>query len=273
MMDDDTNAFLARHSDQLLRMGLPTDLHAVVARKVIHNTFDAGLHFTFALRNCYCDEEEGTGDAIDGDSQCDSQCDAVGECNQGSRSHDDYDEVAEIDPLGEEEIAIQSNHDTPYSLHAIDDIADGSDVFLIDHCWTTSFPQSREHLRSIPGLASRVASMIKSTEGDVDGVWQSIWPYLNCYTLSEDDYTQWYLMDEVGTSIMHNSAPNVRCCPLLVQLQPLQPGNELTNSSLLLLLTTTHIVTAYLTTGLSNCIPYHSLWDISDVACPRHRVG
>lgn len=217
-MMDDVDAFLVRHSDQLHNMGLPADLHAVVAQKVLHNTFDAGLHFTFALRN-HCGEE-GSGD-IDGDTQSDP-----GDYTQGARSHDNDDQGgATMDPLGEEEISIQSNHDTPYSLHAIDHIAKGSDVFLIDHCWTTSFPQSREHLRSIPGLASRVASMIQSTTGDVDGVWQSIWPYMNCYTLSEDDYTQWYLMDEVGTSIMHNPAPNVRCCPLLVQLQPLQPGN------------------------------------------------
>ena len=225
-MMDDIDSFLARHSDQLHSMGLPTNLHAIVAQKVLHDTFDAGLHFTFALRNC--DNEEGSGD-FDGDSHDDDAGDYTqgdaGDSNQIARSHDDDDQDAKIDPLGEEEIAIQSNHDTPYSLHAIDHIADSSDVFLIDHCWTTSFPQSREHLRSIPGLVSRVASMIKSTKGGIDGVWQSIWPYMNCYSLSEDDYTQWYLMDEVGTSIMHSSVPNVRCCPLLVQLQPLQPGN------------------------------------------------
>lgn len=51
---------------------------------------------------------------------------------------------------------------------------------------------------------------------NVDLVWRSMWPHMNCYALPGDDYTRWYLMDEVGTSIGHSPEPNFCCCPLLV---------------------------------------------------------
>ena len=36
-------------------------------------------------------------------------------------------------------------------------------------------------------------------EREVDRVWRNIWPHLNCYLLPVDDYTRWFLMDEVRT--------------------------------------------------------------------------
>ena len=36
-------------------------------------------------------------------------------------------------------------------------------------------------------------------ESKVDRIWRSIWPHLNCYLLPVDDYTRWFLMDEVHT--------------------------------------------------------------------------
>ena len=222
----DNRSFLAHHIDQLQKMGLPTHLHTVVAQKILENTFDAGLYFSFALRENSDNESNDTDDDNKEDTVHDSRSESVGD-NQGDVSIDD--QVTAIDPLDSEESAILSNHNTTYSLHAIDRIPLGSDIFLIDHCWTTTFPQSREQLRNIAGLADRLASMFKCSEGDsspdVDRLWQSVWPHMNCYTVSEDEYTQWYVMDEVGTSIMHHPEPNVRCCPLLVQLQPHQPGN------------------------------------------------
>lgn len=32
----------------------------------------------------------------------------------------------------------------------------------------------------------------------VDRVWRAMWRHLNCYLLPVDDYTRWFLMDEVS---------------------------------------------------------------------------
>ena len=32
----------------------------------------------------------------------------------------------------------------------------------------------------------------------VDRVWRAMWRHLNCYVLPVDDYTRWFLMDEVS---------------------------------------------------------------------------
>ena len=38
-------------------------------------------------------------------------------------------------------------------------------------------------------------------ESKVDRIWRTIWPHLNCYLLPVDDYTRWFLMDEVHTCL------------------------------------------------------------------------
>lgn len=32
---------------------------------------------------------------------------------------------------------------------------------------------------------------------DVSLLWDALWPHLQCYLVPEDDYTRWYMMDEV----------------------------------------------------------------------------
>ena len=32
----------------------------------------------------------------------------------------------------------------------------------------------------------------------VDAVWRSVWAHLCCYLIPVDDYTRWFLMDEVS---------------------------------------------------------------------------
>ena len=46
---------------------------------------------------------------------------------------------------------------TTYSLVAKSDIKAFSQVFLIDHMWTTTFAQHRHQLKSIEGLAERIS--------------------------------------------------------------------------------------------------------------------
>ena len=49
-----------------------------------------------------------------------------------------------------------------YVLLSKQDIEAEEDVFLIDHMWTTTFPQTRKHLLEIPGLLERVEGIISS---------------------------------------------------------------------------------------------------------------
>jgi len=52
----------------------------------------------------------------------------------------------------------------------------------------------------------------------LDDLWSEIWTLLNCYTLPGDEYTQWYLLDEVGSAISHSNIANFKCVPIFIQL-------------------------------------------------------
>lgn len=156
----------------------------------MQQTFDAGNHFVFSDVN-----EDNDNDDDDEDSE------GVQQATRGR-----------------------------YTLHAAHELKQHEDVVLIDHMWTTTFPQARAHLRTLPGLAARVAAMLavdvdEGDEGDHDKLWRALWAHLSCYVLPQsDDYTRWFLHDEVGTAVGHSVAPNVKCCPLLVD--PGAPGQE-----------------------------------------------
>ena len=46
-------------------------------------------------------------------------------------------------------------------------------------------------------LKPNVEKFVSLDESKVDLVWRRVWPHLNCYLLPVDDYTRWFLMDEV----------------------------------------------------------------------------
>jgi len=173
---------------QLVAMGLPASLHEIACRKVMEQTFDAGNHFVFAEVDPDDDDEEDEEDAGEG----------VQRATRGR-----------------------------YTLHAAHAMPRHADVVLIDHMWTTTFPQARDHLRTLPGLAARVAAMlgvdVAADDTDHNTLWRAVWAHLCCYVLPlSDEYTRWFLHDEVGTAVGHSVTPNVKCCPLLVD--PGVPG-------------------------------------------------
>lgn len=45
----------------------------------------------------------------------------------------------------------------------------------------------------------------RSSAAMVDAVWRAVWPHLCCYLLPIDDYTRWFLMDEVQRFWSHSS--------------------------------------------------------------------
>eukprot|EP00596_Hydrurales_sp_CCMP1899_P003589 CAMPEP_0119053678 /NCGR_PEP_ID=MMETSP1177-20130426/74576_1 /TAXON_ID=2985 /ORGANISM="Ochromonas sp, Strain CCMP1899" /LENGTH=801 /DNA_ID=CAMNT_0007033687 /DNA_START=197 /DNA_END=2600 /DNA_ORIENTATION=+ len=219
MISKQQEYLLNRHHDQFLAMGLPLNLHSIACEKIISQCFDAGSYFQFQEQEEEDEDEdeemieeieEGTEKTID---------------NSAQESDSEEKRDIEIDDTVSESEGLKNAVATKYSLGAASDMKNRETVLLIDHMWTTTFPQSRDHLKNIPGLCDRVESIlgIEITNTDelrirVDKLWQVIWGHLCCYLLPVDDYTRWFLMDEVGLSITHSCAPNVRCCPLLVDL-------------------------------------------------------
>ena len=195
--------FVNQHRLQLQLMGIPDALHNVVARKVLNNIYDIGEHVTFAVRHDNEDNDEVSEEAD----------------NEGSCDEDDCWEE-------EDEGINSSNRTMLYNLHSTHDMTAFSDVYLLDHMWTTTFPQSREQLKESSALQTRLSEFFCISSEDeecVDKIWNKLWGFMQCYLLpsdisytATDDYTQWYLLDEVGLAINHSKLPNTKQSPLLV---------------------------------------------------------
>lgn len=225
-------------------MGLPKHLQDMAVHKILGSVMDAGQYVTFVERETDEDdddsEEEENEESADG-LVAEKDNEREGEGDKGITEGDDC-----IDNDDDCE-GIARYHRTRYNLCVCceEELKAESVVFLLDHMWTTTFPQSREQLQTIPGLAERIAEAIgmqhigsepkpeseskikpESEPGSgsslVDRVWKAMWPHLNCYNVPGDEYTRWYMMDEVGTSISHSSDPSFRVAPLLVSLSPSQ---------------------------------------------------
>lgn len=88
--------------------------------------------------------------------------------------------------------------DYPYDDDSEDDEVEIEDSAAINNEATTQQPkQTRERY--------------------INRLWSRIWSYMGSYTVSEDEYSQWYLMDEVGTSVSHSATPNCRCAAFMFQ--------------------------------------------------------
>jgi len=111
-----------------------------------------------------------------------------------------------------------------YSTSNIDS-SDSVNVFLVDHAWTFSATEAKQHLRSVPGLLDRMATMMSCDTGvtkdeKIEAVFDRMWMYCQSYSLGsgasvEDRMPVWYIMDEFGSAIQHSSDPNFRAVPLL----------------------------------------------------------
>lgn len=54
---------------------------------------------------------------------------------------------------------------------------------------------------------------VESTPRLEDSVWRAMWRHLNCYLLPVDDYTRWFLMDEVSLLKLKGASP-IECVTL-----------------------------------------------------------
>ncbi|XP_015779329.1 PREDICTED: tubulin--tyrosine ligase-like protein 12 [Acropora digitifera] len=116
--------------------------------------------------------------------------------------------------------------------------SDPNCVFLIDHAWTYEVNYAREQLKTIPGLADRMALLmgLASTDEDVsetsreeltEKIFDKMWSFNQNYhlkvvaagitrnenhdrsTSGDEEHTPlWYIMDEFGSCIKHSDDPS-----------------------------------------------------------------
>lgn len=129
-------------------------------------------------------------------------------------------------------------------------VSDPTSVFLVDHAWTYRVDHARQQLQHVPGLLSRMATLMgvdfhgEAPDPDVvEAVLELMWKYNQTYNLSEGSAEEkvpvWYIMDEFGCQVQHSEQPSVNMAPffcmqnqltysLMWPLHDLQHGDEVT---------------------------------------------
>jgi len=139
-----------------------------------------------------------------------------------------------------------------YRVVLTQDLSKDSEVFLIDHAWSTTWRTARQQLKEIPGLVKRLVTIMDMplapaetpSDNEVDAVWLEMWRYLCTYRMTtlQGDFAPdaiWYMMDEVGSWIRHNDDPSFETGPffdsihnvaynLLWPIQDVTEGDEVT---------------------------------------------
>lgn len=69
-----------------------------------------------------------------------------------------------------------------------------SDIFLVDHFWTSTIENTRKQLRTVPNLLERMSAIvgvspegIESKEELVDNVWKNMWKFNQTYRVRLND--------------------------------------------------------------------------------------
>jgi tubulin--tyrosine ligase-like protein 12 len=106
-------------------------------------------------------------------------------------------------------------------------IAALSNIFLIDHAWTTTPENARKQLQDNPNLLPRMEQMMgivqkdnapESLQDRVERVYDVMWKYIQNYRVtgpSGDVISVWYVMDELGSRIGHSDQPSFRVVPFV----------------------------------------------------------
>lgn len=184
--------FLAFHEPQLRASGVPDHLFKSVCNKLHYQIFDAGEFFQLLL------------------------------LDYGDDGRDEKDPV--------------------FTVVAIKDIKadDPNAVFLIDHSLTFKSDILRKQLMESPSIVNRLSIMMGlSVNDNVEKVMENIWRFTNFYSINaqgekfdkqfitvlqficflgatvEDSLPLWYVMDELGSGIVHGDEPNCRIIPFI----------------------------------------------------------
>lgn len=172
----DLDAFLTLHRDQLVSSGIPEIFWSTLNEKIQTQIFNAGE--TFQLLQI------------------------------------DY----ERDRLP---------HEPAWGLQAITEIekSNPKHIYLIDHAWTFRVSHARNQLLQFDNLRSRLCNILGLNENLpkeelTDRIFTNIWKLCNTYSIGnaeniEDRLPVWYVMDEIGSAVMHSDTPNCRIVPFV----------------------------------------------------------
>uniref|UniRef100_A0AAG5CQE0 Tubulin--tyrosine ligase-like protein 12 SET-like domain-containing protein n=1 Tax=Anopheles atroparvus TaxID=41427 RepID=A0AAG5CQE0_ANOAO len=178
----DYETFLAAHKPQLQSSGVPEHFWSELYRKLTDQVFDAGLSFALL--------------AVD--------------YGEEPRSPEDPVWTLQVSKEG--------------GLTA----TDPTEIYLIDHAWTFRTDNARQLLNEHPELVSRLAVMMGLQQDDdvptnayIPRILQDMWRWCSMYSVNaeglsvENRMPIWYVMDEVGSAILHGDAPNCRVVPFM----------------------------------------------------------
>ncbi|XP_062533602.1 tubulin--tyrosine ligase-like protein 12 [Armigeres subalbatus] len=198
------DSFISVHKPQLQASGVPEHFWPQLYRKLKHQEFDAGASFSLLLVD-YGEEQ---------------------------RSHEDPIWTVAVSKEG----GIRAD--------------DPTEIYLVDHAWTFRTDNARQQLTEHPALVNRLAIMMGLDQEDVSApvlvssILNDIWKWCNMYSLNGEGLTVenrmpiWYVMDELGSGILHSNTPNCRVVPfihvteqmtysLLFPLEDLDEGDQL----------------------------------------------
>uniref|UniRef100_A0A8W7PJZ2 Tubulin--tyrosine ligase-like protein 12 SET-like domain-containing protein n=2 Tax=gambiae species complex TaxID=44542 RepID=A0A8W7PJZ2_ANOCL len=178
----DYEAFEAAHKPQLQSSGVPEHFWPELYRKLSEQAFDAGLSFSLL--------------AVD--------------YGEETRAAEDPVWTLQVSKEG----GLKAN--------------DPTEIYLIDHAWTFRTDNARQLLNAHPELVSRLAVMMGLQQDDdvppnayIPRILQDMWRWCNMYSLNADGLSVenrmpiWYVMDEVGSAILHSDTPNCRVVPFM----------------------------------------------------------
>ncbi|XP_005176031.1 tubulin--tyrosine ligase-like protein 12 [Musca domestica] len=179
--------FVARHKPQLEASSVPQHFWQSIYRKVTTETFDAGVVLQLMLIE-YDEEDAEETNVTDDEKEC-RPVFALSVAAEGG---------------------IRAN--------------DPNAVFLVDHAWTFRTNIARQQLEQYDDLLNRMCAITGvdlEDEQRVDKVLSKMWKYAQVYTLNSDQLSDedrqpiWYMMDEVGSAVVHSDEPNFRLVPFL----------------------------------------------------------
>ncbi|XP_063921513.1 tubulin--tyrosine ligase-like protein 12 [Zophobas morio] len=170
----DLDVFLNLHKNQLLSSGIPEIYWKTINQKIQNQTFNAGE--TFQLMQISYDEEK-------------------------------------------------SAHEPAWALQVKTDVkhSDPKQIYLIDHTWTFRVGHAKNQLLEFDTLRSRLCSILGldetlPKEEVAENVFANIWKLCRTYSVGnaeniEDRLPVWYVMDEIGSAVIHSDEPNCRIVP------------------------------------------------------------
>ncbi|XP_051912413.1 tubulin--tyrosine ligase-like protein 12 [Hippocampus zosterae] len=212
--EEEFKKFVILYRNALQGSVIPETYWRSLHHKLTNEIYDAGEVFTIIQIQENYDDSGKTGECTDKDKPGTMRSEVVVSCQSG----------------------LQASQPTS--------------IFLVDHAWTYRVDHARQQLQQIPGLLSRMASLmgldLSAKKNDADGVdlvMEHMWLYNQTYQLSqgcaEEKIPVWYIMDEFGSQVRHSDQPSCGMAPfffaeaqaaftVLWPLRDLQKGDEIT---------------------------------------------